>query len=153
MPQPWAWPIGSRYTHYAVPAHKTSNIRYNEHISYKRSNSLWSGICSTCFKKLSWLWPCLWNHWAGPTLHKMDRMNASENFHIQLHKCIFKVIKPIIRDSSLQLPEVTHDSQLCHACIYKIYILNYFILSAGLQVIPKPYHIQSKRNKKFISLT
>jgi len=40
-------------------------------MSHKRSNSLWSGICSIYFKKLSWLWSCWWNHGAGPTLHKM----------------------------------------------------------------------------------
>ena len=56
---------------------------------------------------------------AGPTLHRMV-MNASENFHIQLQKCIFKVIKPpIIQGPSLQPLEVTHDIQLCHACICK----------------------------------
>jgi len=27
------------YTHYAVLAHKTQKIRYNEHISYTRSNN------------------------------------------------------------------------------------------------------------------
>jgi hypothetical protein len=51
---------------------------------------------------------------------KWSRMNASENVHIQLNKCIFKVIKPIIRDCSLQPLKVTHDNQLCHTCIYKI---------------------------------
>jgi len=47
-------------------------------------------------------------------------MNASENFHIKLHKCILKVIKPpIIWEPHLQPLEVTHAIQLCHACIYK----------------------------------
>ena len=31
--------IVSRYTHYVVPAHKTSKTRYNEHISYTSSNN------------------------------------------------------------------------------------------------------------------
>ena len=48
------------------------------------------------------------------------RMNASENFHIKLHTCIFKVIKPpIVRKPSLQPLDVTQDIQRCHACVYK----------------------------------
>jgi len=47
-------------------------------------------------------------------------MNGSENFHMQLHMCSFKVIKPPISwEPSLQPLEVTHDIQLCHACIDK----------------------------------
>ena len=57
------------------------------------------------------------NHGTGQTLH---RMVVNENFHIQLHKCILKVIKPpIIWEPRLQPLEVTHDIQLCHACFYK----------------------------------
>jgi len=43
-----------------------------------------------------------------------QRMNASDNFHMQLHKYTVEVSKPSI--ISLQTPEVTHDIQLCHAC-------------------------------------
>ena len=41
-------------------------------------------------------------------------------FHIKLHTCIFKVIKPpIVWEPSLQPLEVTQDIQLRHACAYK----------------------------------
>jgi len=33
------WPIASRYITYGVPAHKTTIIRYTEHIPYTRSNN------------------------------------------------------------------------------------------------------------------
>jgi hypothetical protein len=57
----------------------------------------------------SWAWP-------NPS-QKGQRMNDSDNFHMQLLKYTVKVSKsPII---SLQTLEVTHDIQLCHACIYK----------------------------------
>jgi hypothetical protein len=51
---------------------------------------------------------------------KGQSTNAFENFHIQLHKCVLKVLKrPIIWEPSLIPFEITHDIQLCHACIYK----------------------------------
>jgi hypothetical protein len=46
-------------------------------------------------------------------------MNVLVNFHMHLHKCIFKVIKrPKIWEPSLQF-EITHDIQLRYACTYK----------------------------------
>ena len=60
----------------------------------------------------SWGWP-------NPS-QKGQRMNASENFHIKLHKRNVKVSKlPKITKPSIQTLEGTHDIQLCHACIYK----------------------------------
>jgi len=51
--------------------------------------------------------------------HKGRRKNVLENFHIQLHKCMLKVNQlPIIWEPSLQF-EITHDIQLCYACVYK----------------------------------
>ena len=50
---------------------------------------------------------------------KGRRMKVLVNFHIQLHKCMFKVIKwPIIWEPSLQF-EITLDIQLRYACVYK----------------------------------
>jgi len=58
----------------------------------------------------SWGWP-------NPS-QKGCRMNASENFHMQLHKYTVKVSKPpIISEPSLQTLEVMHGIQLCHACM------------------------------------
>jgi hypothetical protein len=60
----------------------------------------------------SWGWP-------GPS-QKSHRINGSENVHMHLHNCNVKVIKPpTIREPSLKPLEVTHDIQLCRACIYK----------------------------------
>jgi len=44
--------------------------------------------------------------------------NASENFHMQLHKYTVKVSKPpILSEPSLQTLEVMHGIQLYHACM------------------------------------
>jgi len=58
---------------------------------------------------------------------KWSWVNASENFHIQLHKCIFKVIKPPI----IWVPTYNH---------MKLHMT----FSFAMHVIPKPCHIKSK---------
>jgi hypothetical protein len=103
-------PTVSSYTYHAVSAHKTlKNKIYWANLTHKIQQPT-SDICSTyCMK--SWGWP-------NPS-QKSQRMNASENFHMQLHKCTVIVGKPpIIRKPSLQT-EVMHDIQVCHARIYK----------------------------------
>ena len=80
----------------------------------------------------SWGWP-------NPSQNG-QRVNASENFHMQLHKCTVKVSKPPI--ISLQTLEVTQDILLL--TVIKIYTLNSVIHGAGLHVIPKPCHTQNK---------
>jgi hypothetical protein len=67
-------------------------------------------LCMTQF--IAWSWQ--------NASQKGGMKNVLENFHVQLHICIFKVIKwPIIWDNSIQSFEVTHNSQLCDACVYK----------------------------------
>jgi hypothetical protein len=73
---------------------------------------------------------------------KRCRKNVLEKFHVQLHICIFKVIKwPIIWENSIHSFEVTHDIQLCDACI-KIYILNCFH-RAGLHINHAAYEART----------
>ena len=57
--------------------------------------------------------------WKNPS-QKAHRMNALENFNIQVHKCVLKVIKwPIIQEPSLLPFEITHDIQICYVYVYK----------------------------------
>jgi hypothetical protein len=75
--------VASRYTHYAGTANKTLIINYTEHIRCTGSKNPQVAYCSTCFKQLSWIWPCWWNYGAGKNFHrKGHKMNALENFQI-----------------------------------------------------------------------
>jgi hypothetical protein len=86
----------------------------------------------------SWGWP---NH-----SQKGQRMNASENFHIKLHKCNVKVSQlPKIMKPSLKHLQVHMTSSYAMHVSIKIYTLNYFTRSAGMHVIPKPCHTQNKQ--------
>jgi hypothetical protein len=68
-----------------------------------------------------------------------------ENFHEQLHICIFKVIKrPTIWENSVHSYEVTHDIQLRDACVcIKIYIHNYVIHRDGLHINHAAYEART----------
>ena len=104
---------------YAGLADKTLKIRYTKHIRYTRSHNQkrhMQDIFQTTVMDMALLmksWSC-----QNPS-QKGCRMNVLVNFHILLHKCIFKVIQPQkIWEPSLQF-EKTHDIQLRYACIYK----------------------------------
>ena len=65
-----------------------------------------------------------------------------EKFHVQLHICIFKVIKwPIIWENSI------HSFEVMNVCI-KIYILNYFH-RAGLHINHAAYKTKTYKCNSF----
>jgi len=84
MPQlGWLCPL-------CCPGPQTYKIRYNEHVSYTRSNNPHEAYAVPTLKNCHEYDPLDEIMVLAQHFTKWSRMNASENFHIQLHKCIVK---------------------------------------------------------------